>query len=90
MVEVCRPLQSKHPKSQIPSETAIPSCDNSPYFEDSKITATHIHLVARRIQDGTGLSGCQSLHWRDALLQHNSSSRSLQEAVAALCRSAKC
>jgi len=30
--------------------------------------------------------GCQSAHWRDALLHHGPSSGRLREAVAALCR----
>ena len=37
------------------------------------------------MQGGAGPGKCQSAHWRDALLQHGSSSGRLWEAVAALC-----
>lgn len=75
---VVQALLAKHPKPGIPSDSVLSSCEDLLYFEDSEITATHVQIVASRIQGGAGRGGCQSTHWREVLLQHHPSSSWLQ------------
>ena len=79
-------LKSKHPEPQVPPDSALPHSETFPFMEDVEITAAHVQFVAGRLQGGACPGGCQSVHWRDALLRHGSASARLREAVASLCR----
>jgi len=58
-------LQAKHPDPQIPPDSVLNNCDNLPYLEDTENTAAYVQFIASCIQGG---AGCQSVHWRDALI----------------------
>ena len=84
-VTVLEVLGLKHPDLFTPPDWVLPSPDNLPYSEDSKIIGSHILSIADQFQRGTGPDGCDASHWRDVLLRYGNSSTHLRDSVAGLC-----
>ena len=84
-LSVCEILHQKHPDPQLPSRSALLSCDNLPSFEEVEISSGHIMHVAHSMQGGVGPGGCDAVHGQDSLLRYGAHSERLCESIASLC-----
>ena len=78
-------LHQKIPDPQLPSRSALLSCDDLPSFEEVEISSCHIMHVACSMQGGASPGGCDAVHWQDSLLRYGAHSERLRESVASLC-----
>ena len=78
-------LHMKYPESRSPPSSILPNMDGLPFFEEVKVTSSHIQSVADQLQGGAGPGGCDASHWQDILLRYGASSASLRDNIAALC-----
>ena len=77
-------LHAKHPEARLPPTSILPSMDDLPYFEDVKVTESHVQSMAHQLQGGAGPSGCNASHWWDIQLHYGASSASPGDTVALL------
>ena len=83
-INVVDALKLKHPGAQPPCSSTLLLDTELPPFENIDITGSHVATVAHRIQGSGGPGGCDSSHWKDALLRYGPHSSRCRDAVASL------